>query len=241
MASIDALSWNSVRIRDKLALLLASWSACSSSLRSSDPMVRAAGYSSLSSTYYSIAGTAFAQLQVALRPRWLASMRIALWCVTWLPLGLYCYWRMFSLSRMVVRLIGYAGMSPDQCDIRQSILRRRGKHEEAIVCIRAALEKQPEKAHTRGLLYVGLAEASLAVGRPGLALDCLHNATIEAEKAETKEPRQAARIYRHCADLARALAPDDHIESARLQSAAQRLIDATASKDQRLKLEMKSS
>lgn len=241
MPSIDELSWNRVTFKDKFALFLTARRACRDGLQSDDPTVRAAAYSSLSSTYYSIAATAFAQLWLALQRQWLAPARIVLWCLTWLPLGLWCYGRMLPLSNRVVQLIGYDDMSPDQCDIRQSILRRRGEYTEAHTCIQKALAKQPEKAHTRGLLHVGLAYLHLRTENKDRVRQEVYEALTEGLAAEQEDPRQAARIYRHCADLADSLCPHDPSQGNRLRNAARQLAEATASNDQRLKLGVKPS
>jgi len=170
-------------------------------MQSNDQQVRAGGYSALSSTYYSIVGTAFTQLKAALRPKLLAPVKVVAWCLTWLPLAAYCYWRMLPLSNRIVDLIGYDGMSADQCDVRQSILRCQVEYDEAKKCLRAALAKNPKKAHTRGMLHVGLAEIYQYEGNRQSARTEVHAALTEAAEAEKQDPRQAARIYKHCADL----------------------------------------
>lgn len=171
------------------------------------PQERAAAYSGLSSTAYSIAGTAAAHLRHLFRfPKLLLlPVTLPLYCMTWLPLGAYCAGNMRRWSDEVVRLIGYEGMSAAQCDIRQSILRKQGARrddalrEEARRCIAGALKKPDAIGHTRGLLLVGLAEVSMppfAAGRP-----IVDEAVSIARKVSESEPRQAARILRSCADM----------------------------------------
>src|SRR3989344_5857620 len=154
MNSIYDLSWSETSFLAKLRLFFNSNQHEKKRIRSHDSCVRAEGYSALSSTYYSIVGTAFSQLKASLQPKWLAPVRLAAWCFTWLPLATWCHWRMLHLSNHVVELISYEGMSADQCDVRQSILRRRGEYDEAKMCIFSALWRDVEKAHTRGLLRV---------------------------------------------------------------------------------------
>ena len=236
MTSIYDLSWGETSFLAKLQLFFKSQKQEKEKKRSSDPQVQAQGCSALSSTYYSIVGTAFSQLMVALRPKWLAPVRIVAWCFTWLPLAAWCYWRMLPLSDRVVKLIGYDGMSADQCDVRQSVLRRRSKYDEAKRCIRAALAKNPEKAHTRGLLRVGLAEIYRHEGDWRNAETEVKVALTEAEKAEKLDPRQAARIYRHCADITDFVEQGDPIPGSQLRHKAQALAKATGAQDQLLKL-----
>ena len=241
MTSVYDLSWGKTSFLAKLQLFVKSRKEMREKIEmpSGDRQVRADGYSALSSTYYSIVGSAMAQLKATLRPKWLiwlAPVRIIFWCLTWLPLGAWCYWRMLTLSNRMVKLIGYGGMSAGQCDIRQSILRRRGRYEEARKCIAEALAKNPEKAHTRGLLRIGLAEIYLKKKNLWSAREELGNALIEAKEAEEQDPRQAARIFRHCADIVDRMRKGDQHLSNHLRQRAQELIVATGAKDQLLKL-----
>jgi len=236
MTSIYDLSWSETSFLAKLQLFSKSRKQEKEKMRSNDRQVRAGGCSALSSTYYSIVGSAFSQLKVALRPKLLAPVKVAVWSFTWLPLAAYCYWRMLSLSNLIVKLVGYDGMSADQCDVRQSVLRRRGKYEEAKKCIRAALAKNPEKAHTRGLLRVGLAEIYRHEGDWRNAETEVHAALAEAAEAEKQDPRQAARIYKHCADITDFVEQGDPIPGSQLRRKAQELAQATGARDQLLKL-----
>ncbi len=201
MKSIYDLSWDESSFLANLQLFFASRKQEQENIRSSDRLVRAQGYSVLSRTYCSIVGSAFAQLKLSLRSRWFAPVRIASWCCAWLPLAAYCYWRMLPLSNRVVAFVGYDGMSPDQCDVRQSILRHRGKYDEAKQCICVALAKNPEAAHTRGLLHVGLAEIYRRDDDRDNADVEVRLALVDAAASEWRNPRQAVRIYRRCADV----------------------------------------
>ncbi|MEX0918631.1 MAG: hypothetical protein WDZ85_01560 [Candidatus Paceibacterota bacterium] len=235
MTSIYDLSWGETSFLAKLQLFSKSRKQEKEKMRSSDARVQAGGYSALSSTYYSIVGTAFSQLKAALRPKWLAPVKFVAWCLTWLPLAAFCYWRMLPLSNRIVELIGYDGMSADQCDVRQSVLRRRSQYDEAKKCIQAALAKNPEKAHTRGLLHVGLAEIYRHRGDKQDTRTEVHAALAEAVEAEKQDPRQAARVYRHCADLLGQIGESDLHLTAYLRR-AQELAQRAGARDQLLKL-----
>ena len=236
MKSVYTLSWGETSFLAKLQLFSKSRKQEKEKMRSSDARVQAGGYSALSSTYYSIVGTAFSQLKAALRPKWRAPVKVAAWGLAWFPLAAYCYWRMLPLSNRIVELIGYDGMSADQCDVRQSVLRRRGQHDEATRCIRAALAKNPEKAHTRGLLRVGLAEIYRHKGDRRNAQTEVQAALAEAVEAEKQDPRQAARIYKHCADITDFVEQGDPIPGSQLRRKAQELAQTTGARDQLLKL-----
>lgn len=239
MTSIYDLSWSKTSFLAKLELFLKSRKREKEKMRSDDPMLQAEGCSALSSTYYSIVGTAFSQLKVTLQPRWLvwlAPVRILPWCLTWLPLASWCYFRMLTLSDRMVSIAGYEKMSADQCDIRQSILRRRNRLAEAKECIALALGKNPEKAHTRGLLHAGLAEIYKTEGNWREAEAEVQLAVKEAEEAEKQDPRQAARIYRHCASVADFFEMGDPIPGSQLRRKAENLSQAIGATDQLLKL-----
>ncbi len=239
MTSTYDLSWSKTSFLAKLQLFLKSQQNEKQKMQSGDRRAQAEACSSLSSTYYTIVGTGFSQLKATLRPKWLiwlAPLRILLWCLTWLPLAAWCYWRMLPLSNRMVELIGYDGMSADQCDVRQSVLRRRGQYEEAKKCIRAALAKNPEKAHTRGLLRVGLAEIYRHEGnRQGVETE-VKAALVEAEVSEKQDPRQAARIYKHCANLTDFVEKGDPIPGSQLRRKAEELARSVGAQDQLLKL-----
>ncbi|MEK7551792.1 MAG: hypothetical protein AAB534_00030 [Patescibacteria group bacterium] len=237
MNSIYDLSWGKTSFLAKLLLFFKSRKQEKKRMCSSDRWVRAEGCSALSSTYYNILGTAFSQLKAACRQKWLAPVRIVPWCFTWLPLATWCYLRMLPLSDRVKSLIGYDGMSADQCDVRQSILRRRGQYEEARKCIYAALSKNPEKAHTRCLLRVGLAEIYQVGGDWCSAEGEVRIVLADASEAEVQDPRQAARIYRRCADVLSFSGQTTPALVIALRRRAKELAKATGAQDQSLKLE----
>lgn len=235
MTSIYNLSWSETSFLAKLQLFFKSRKQEKEKMRTSYRRVQAGGYSALSSTYYSIVGTAFSQLKATFRPKWPALGNFAAWCLTWLPLAAWCYWRMLPLSNRVVELIGYDGMLADQCDIRQSILRCRGKYDEAKECIRVALAKNQTKAHTRGLLRAGLAAIYLHVNNWRDARLQVHLAITEVVLVERQDLRQAARIYRQCADIIDIVEPDSFFGKD-LRRIAQEFAQAADAKDQLLKL-----
>ncbi|MDE2037800.1 MAG: hypothetical protein KGI69_01080 [Patescibacteria group bacterium] len=231
------LSWGRTSFLSKLELFYRARQEMRKKSMSGDRIVQAEAHSALSSAYYSITGTAAAQLRASFRPSWLGPLRAALWCFTWLPLAAWCYWRMLPLSERAVKLIGYGGMSAEQCDVRQSILRRRGRSAEARRCIDAALAKHPMEPHIRGLLYAGLAEAFWREGdKTGARLRALV-AQDEAKDAEAKEPQQAARIYRLCARIADLTEDGDPVPGYVLRSRARALAESAGAHDQVLKLE----
>jgi hypothetical protein len=205
VTSIYNLSWNTTSFWAKLELFFKSRQEARWWRSHGTSEVQAKGYSALSSTYYSIASTARAQLNVALKPSLLMLVRIPLWCLTWLPLGGWCYVRMLPLSRSVVRLVTYYGMSADMCDIHQSILYRRGRLGEAVDCINVALAKGEDVKvadHTLGLLHVAKAYIYMYWAIRDEAKESMDRALIYAEWAEDGEPLQASRIYRKCAVVA---------------------------------------
>jgi hypothetical protein len=134
------------------------------------------------------------------KPRFVGLLQILLWCVTWLPLAAWCYWRMLHLSNKVVSLIGYHKMTPEQCDIRQSILRRRGRYDEAQRCIES-ISCKIESRTTQALLLLGLAEIHKVRGDRESVKKAVGPALIYAQFAEEEDPHQAIRIYRKVADL----------------------------------------
>lgn len=236
MASIYDLSWARTWFIAKLILFFRANLKQRRKIKSVDIATKAAGYSALSSTYYSIAGTAGAQCKAIQKQAW-GFVWVPLFLMTWISLGGWCWWRMLYLSDRVVELIGYEGMTAAQCDTRQSILRSRARFFEARTCIDFGLRKDPIDAHTRGLLYCGYAET---FGRQGdqhtmkryvlLALDA-------AKEAERTDPRQAGRIYKQCAPLAdwiRMASP--FITGAELLRIAEVLACQTGATDQILKI-----
>ncbi len=204
------LSWNKKTFLAKVQLFFRSRKREREKIKSTNRQVQAQGYSTLSSTYYSIVGTAFSQFKEILRPKWLAPVRVVMWSFTWCPLATWCYWRMLPLSNHVIEILGYEGMSADQCNVRQSILRQQGRYTEARKCINVGINKNPEKAHTRGLLHVGLAEILWCKDWKSKEDKVINWVNVETEvdkaftevkESEKEDSLQAMRLYHHCADL----------------------------------------
>ena len=244
MTSIYDLSWGETSFRSKLKLFFRSqedWK-----LKDPDRWRQAEGCSALASTYHSIYGTAFAQLKAILRLKkwwlaWLMPIKLLVWCLTWLPLALWCYSRALPLSNRVVELMGgYGKMSAGTCDICQSVLRSHFKYAKAKECITEALNKPSVRPHTRGLLRVGLAEIyrreESGRRRRNKVRREVYLALAAAKEAERTEPRQAARIYRHCARLTDSIKRGDTVQANLLRQKAARLAQATGAKDQLLKI-----
>ncbi|MEX0931618.1 MAG: hypothetical protein WDZ88_02595 [Candidatus Paceibacterota bacterium] len=252
MNTIQSLSWDEISFLAKLRLFSKSREQEKEKIRSNNPQIQAEGYTSLSGTYYGITSTAFFQLKASFQSGWLTPAKVTLWGITWLPLGMCCYWRMLPLSNKVVELVGYDGMSADQCDIRQSILRHRGSNTERMECCKAGLSKSPQKAHTRGLLYVGLAEARLSeflelrysgeINSPTAeaiklkAERAVRLALRAAEEAESQEPLQTSRILRRCAFVIEELENGETEEGGFLLHEAERVLEEAglAAEDKRL-------
>ena len=229
------LSWNTTSFPAKLRLIYESHKEQRSNIRSGNSMQRVSGYSALSSTYYSVLGTAAAHFKAILKPSplvLLAPLRILLWCLTWLPLAVWCYWRMIVFSDRVVKMIGYDGMSANECDIRQSILRRCGRFAEAAECIKDGLRKDPENA-TRGLLLIAQAEIHERCGEPVLALSRVMDAANIAGMIEKTDPRQAIRIFRRVGNIVGRLNPTGQENV--FHHKTRELVEKTPAKDQGLK------
>lgn len=243
MTSTYDLSWNRTSFLSKLKLFFRSRKDAKEKLRKEYRFARAEGYSDLSSVYYSIAGTAFCQLKAIFWPTWLillAPIRLPLWYLTWLPLGAWCYWRMLPLSDRLIELIGYNGATPEQCDVRQSILRRRGKYDEAKRCIQAAFAMKTDSVHTIGHLHTGLASIYLREdNHQGVEIE-VSAALDAADIVMDYDIRQAARIYRNCADILSGLGGDNEADniflSDQLREKAKALCESVDARDQALKL-----
>ena len=244
MAMAYDLSWGTTSFPAKLLLLATSHREQRRKIKSMDVRAKAEGYSALSSTYYSIAGTAGAHREAlhTLKPKVriigdiLLIPRFFCFMFTWLPLGGWCWWRMLYLSDQVERLIGLRGMSAARCDIRQSILRARCRFYEARVCIESGLRKEFSDAHTKGLLHCGMAEILRRdLDRQGVCRQ-LESAIASTRLAEQTDPRQAARIYRQCASLAEWLGLRSPLTATELYQKAEVLAIAADATDQLLKM-----
>jgi len=235
MASIYDLSWARTWFIAKLILFFRANLKQRRKIKSVDIATKAAGYSALSSTYYSIAGTAGAQCKAIQKQAW-GFVWIPLFLMTWISLGGWCWWRMLYLSDRVEELIGYGGMTAAQCDIRQSILRARSRFYEARVCIAFGLRKEFFDAHTKGLLHCGMAHLFMRDGSRMYAEIHIRAALDAASRAERTDPRQAGRIYKGCAPVADWAVMSSPFTGAELLQKAEILAVATYAADQLLKL-----
>ena len=158
---------------------------------------RVSAYSSLSSTYYGIAGTGFAAYRSAKGN----PADLVFWGLMWLPLSAYCFVMMRLYSRFAVWAAGLNNLTPDQCDVRQSILRKWLAYHAAARVIREGLQK-PCAPHTWGLLNVAYAEVARKLRYPSHDPSLsINHALIAAKECEEKCPQQAVRIYRQCGVL----------------------------------------
>jgi len=239
MTSVYDLSWSKNSFLAKFDLFTRSIDETALLIDSADTLKRSDGYSALSSTYYSIAGTAAAKLRSLFCFRWsllLLPFSLPLFFLTWLPLGVWCYFRMLPLSDKALACAGgYANFSADKCDIRQSILRKRHQYLLAAACIFRGLVKEGVLPHTRALLYVGLADAHLHFKDYQLAQSNVKSALKNIGEVEVYDPRQAIRIYKSCAQIADTLgmtAPNGNT----LFRRARKLAESLNAKDQLLKI-----
>jgi len=219
------LSWNQVDFSSKSKLFFLSNDDFRDVLHNFEynPKKLADAYGALSSTYYSIAGTAVAQIKA--RP----------WKVFWWGfLGGWCYLRMLPLSNKVVSFIGYDDMSADQCDVRQSILRRRRQFEEAEKCIDIALQKEMSDT-TYCLLEVGLAEVKMQLGRKFPEIERSVNSALSVlDENESIDVCQKIRILKQAGKIA---AEYNEFElSGRLIGSAQTLATKNNVRDQMIKI-----
>lgn len=138
---------------------------------------RAEAASSLSSTYYTAAGNAFAlakQLPMVRRTIWLLR---GVW---------YLFWAL-AHSNEVERILGVKNMTHGQLDIRASILAKCRKYARAQRYLQAALRRQDITDDSRALVLVKLGEVYQALGRPYPAEESYSQAAkMEGLKATTK-------------------------------------------------------
>lgn len=231
MKKIYDLSWNKDGFFDKVSLVKKS----RQEVKVAKTNNKVGTLSALSSTYYSVAGTAIAQLRSKTQLSW-KSLLLPLWFVTWLPLGAWCYWRMLPISNKALRIAGeYQNLSVSQCDDRQSILRRRGQLDEALFCINSTFYKEPV-GHTLALLLVGKADVlerqNKEWGNFSEIKGLIYRALDIAKEIESDEPQQAIRIYRNCANLVERIGEDGSL----LRKKAKQIAQRVGAKDQLLKI-----
>ncbi len=223
-------SWNTTTWRDKIDLFLRERRECGAQVRAArrlgDRLLESAGYSALSSAYYTIVETARAQLK-------------SVYFFHWLLLGTYCYWRMYPISSRGIKLSGgFVGATVNQLNVHQGICRKCGKWIEAEECINVALGKHLGEAHIRGSFQVGRADVLFRRGAFDGAEVAIEQALTSANQAKrnaqtNEELNPVIRIYRGCADVLRKLGFPQQAEIC--LSTARELVAQTGAKDQTLK------
>jgi len=241
MTSIYDLSWNRSDFLSKLVLVLKSEWAMLTAKKADKVNV----LSALSSTYYTVAGTASKALRREVSPSsgfllwdfWISSMWSIFWLCSWAPLGLFCYWQMLPVSNKMLKLAGgYEPLSVGQLDVRQSILRKKKRWDDALFCVDWALRKRNPIGHSLALLLVGKADIlerrNKDWGNFGEIKNLTHQAIKIAEEVEESEPHQSIRIYKNCADLWERMNEDGQL----LRDKARSLAKRVGAKDQLLKM-----
>jgi hypothetical protein len=237
--SIYKLSWDKSSFLAKFDLFTRSIDQSAELVCSEDTLKRSDGYSALSSTYYSIAGTVAAKFRSLFHLRWsllLLPATVPLFLLTWLPLGGWCYFRMLPLSDKALACAGgYDNFSADKCDVRQSILQKRKKLGAAVNCIFVGLKKPNISHHTKAFLYLGLASAKLTSGDKLFAEESLKWSLGLVGVVQEYNKNQAIRIYKKAAELAGKL--DSFIPApVTLRRRAKELAENIDAKDQLLKM-----
>ncbi len=172
---------------------------------------RVSYYSMLSSTCYSIAGTAHKRTEG----------RSILLVSHWYVLGGLCYLLMEPIANRMMRVAG--GMkitTADQLNIYQSIKRRRGKDAEALSAIIMALGKNEMSPHTRGLLLVGKADIAVALGGVEVALNDLSQAATIAKEGIDLKVEQRASIFKGISRVFRRMRHFEEAEAFRRKAIA---------------------
>lgn len=238
MASIYDLSWSKDSFIAKLILFVKSNINERKRIKSDNNIEKASGYSALSSTYYSIFGTAFAKFKVMFKFKSLLFLpvKLPIFIFTWAPLLLWCNYRMLHLSNKFALLINFEDTTSGECDIRQSILRRRGKYNEAESWIKLGLEKKDIEKHTIALLYIGLADIYKNWRDWRKTEEYVGKALEIAAQVEEINPNQAVRIYKHCANLTDWFEEGDPLPGKNLRKKAENLARRIGAKDQIVKI-----
>lgn len=237
---INHLSWNEISFEAKWELF---WNSVRKHARQTkntrNSFTLAASHSELSSVFYSIIGTAGARLKKAKEKKaWLSSLASFIATIPLLTLAVFCFLRCKYHSDQVVALLyGYNKLPPEWCDVRQSILRFYKDYFEAKRCAEVALASDKKMTSvTRGLLLVGLADASAHLGESRLGIDhYIKLAVGRALSAEQGDQRQASRIYRGCARVLVYLNGPNDPTALKYYDKAQELAIRSGSRDQELK------
>lgn len=164
-----------------------------------DPLKRAAAYTTISSTYYSILATGKHQYDSVVHH----PFRLLVWFLTWGPLMFLCRMNVGFISDQVLEVVNgdYSKLSADQCDVRQTILRFLKRWDEAKRAIDSGLKDVNAKPHTLALLYLGKAEIAFNEGRWQSVGGLLSIVESHAQHIPLREGGQRARVYRRAARL----------------------------------------
>jgi hypothetical protein len=111
--------------------------------------------SARSSTWYSAAGQARARASKNLWAKFF-----------WFPIAAFCFWRALRFSNRFAKKIQLEKMTAPQLDVRASILRKLGKHNEALWCAVVALGKKEVSIDSRALLLLSAGECQLTLDSP---------------------------------------------------------------------------
>lgn len=107
-------------------------------------------FSALSSTYYAASGNAKARAKN--NPLWIIIAAV-------------CFWRALRLSDRFAKMVTLKNMTVGQLDVRSHILRKAGRHEEALKCVDEALFREDIERHSKALLLIGAAESLEVTGK----------------------------------------------------------------------------
>lgn len=228
MNEIHHLSWNSNSFIDKVKLLYLSYKKEKDKINSKNKIIKGEGYSNLSSTCYSIASTAQAQLKFSFCKAW---HKLIIYPFTWLPLGSFCFIYMLILSNKAEKFLGDK-ISADQCDIRQSILRAWRMNKKALSFAKLGITKKEILPHTKSLLHLGIAEIMMPQDSSYAKIH-VFIALAQADKVEKENPAQAIRIYRKAGTLYKKMGAT--IESVIYMKKAEKIIKNIKTKDQEIK------
>lgn len=234
---IESLAWKSIAFRDKLRYLRAERRRQRDALDSCTLGRTCDAYLRLASAYYSVLSTAFSIGKRAIHERRI--VRVAHWLCSWFPLGAWSFFQMARYGEKAYRMEGFHGMSPEGCDIYQSVLRVQGRFGLAKRCIYYALSNYylDMEPHTRGLLYAGLADIHLRDEEQNNAVVAIEKATRCVSYAEAKGAyAQASRILKQCARLLERLDWQEYAAIDRLKEEARRLALRADAADQIMKI-----
>lgn len=124
-------------------------------------------------------------------------------------------------------------MTAEEFDVRQSILRKAGRLDEALEAIEQGLQKTPD-THTKALLLLGKVGVLIQQKNAPLAQSAIAEVERLAPEVAQHDKLQATRIYRGLARFYKEVGDSEKLDAAARE--AERLIDETGAEDQRIKL-----